>query len=87
MGHGVNRAGIVKAVDMARRVFYISTPVPQEQLQHVNILLQGRVEIPVPLLMVRDFRIMPEDCAESYHGKYVYVSFMYFRVTLYLCVA
>jgi hypothetical protein len=54
-------AGIVKAVDMTRGVFYISTPVPQEQLQQVNILLQGRVEIPVPLLMVRDFHIMMED--------------------------
>lgn len=48
-------AGIVKAVDMKRGVYYISTPVPQEQLQHVDILLQGRVEIPVPLLTVRDF--------------------------------
>jgi len=47
--------GIVKAVDMRKGVFYISTPVPQEQLQHVDILLQGRVEIPVPLLMARGF--------------------------------
>lgn len=46
-------AGIVKAVDVTRGVFYISTPVPQEQLKQVDILLQGRVEIPVPLLMVR----------------------------------
>jgi len=53
VGYGVC-AGIVKAVDMKRGVFYISTPVPQEQLQHVDVLLQGRVEIPVPLLMVRD---------------------------------
>lgn len=57
-GHCVEHgfcAGIVKAVDMKRGVFYISTPVPQEQLQLVDTLLQGRVEIPVPLLMVRIF--------------------------------
>lgn len=55
-------AGIVKAVDMTRGVLYISTPVPREQLQHVDVLLQGRVEIPVPLLMVRDLHIMLDDC-------------------------
>lgn len=47
--------GIVKAVDVTRGVFYISTPVPQEQLKQVDILLQGRVEIPVPLLMAKGY--------------------------------
>ncbi|KAG0593176.1 hypothetical protein KC19_1G309000 [Ceratodon purpureus] len=56
--------GIVKAVDVAKGVVYVTTPVPLEQLQHVDILLQGRVEIPLPLLTARGYRC-PYICEKS----------------------
>lgn len=64
------RAGIVKAVDVKRGVFYISTPVPPEMLQQVDVLLQGRVEIPVPLLMVSNLRPCMKSCAISDHVRH-----------------
>lgn len=45
-------AGIVKAVDVQKGMLYICTPVAMDQLQKVTTLLQGRIETPVPLLMV-----------------------------------
>ena len=45
-------AGIVRAIDVEEGVVYVITPVPIQQLQGVNTLLLGRIEIPVPLLMV-----------------------------------
>lgn len=68
-------AGIIRAIDVEKGVFYVITPVPIEQLQDVDTLLQGRIEIPVPLLMVRylpcpqpphlPFVIVFNDCLKS----------------------
>jgi hypothetical protein len=37
---------------MKKGIFYIITPISLEQLQQVDTLLQGRVEIPEQLLQV-----------------------------------
>jgi polynucleotide 5'-kinase involved in rRNA processing len=50
--HTHTHLGIVHTIDTSARCFYIRTPVPIEQLQHVNILLKGHIEIPPFLFFV-----------------------------------
>ncbi|XP_037354972.1 polynucleotide 5'-hydroxyl-kinase NOL9 [Talpa occidentalis] len=38
--------GICRGIDMEKRLYHILTPVPPEQLRHVNCLLVGAVSIP-----------------------------------------
>ncbi|XP_071737475.1 polynucleotide 5'-hydroxyl-kinase NOL9 [Rutidosis leptorrhynchoides] len=45
--------GIVRAVDTLKRVLYIITPVPQNVLEDVDLLLQGFIQIPTCLLQVQ----------------------------------
>ncbi|KAI3725938.1 hypothetical protein L1987_65734 [Smallanthus sonchifolius] len=44
--------GIVRGIDTLRRVLYIITPVPQNVLEDVDVLLQGFIQIPTCLLQV-----------------------------------
>ncbi|CAH9095862.1 unnamed protein product [Cuscuta epithymum] len=45
--------GIVRGIDTSRHILYIITPVPCESLEMVNLLLQGFIQIPTPLLQVQ----------------------------------
>ncbi|KAJ9560196.1 hypothetical protein OSB04_005356 [Centaurea solstitialis] len=45
--------GIVRGVDVLRQVLYIITPVPQNVVEDVDILLQGFIQIPTCLLQVQ----------------------------------
>ncbi|KVH98815.1 polynucleotide 5'-hydroxyl-kinase NOL9 isoform X1 [Cynara cardunculus var. scolymus] len=45
--------GIVRGVDILRRVLYIITPVPQNVVEDVDVLLQGFIQIPTYLLQVQ----------------------------------
>ncbi|KAL8261335.1 hypothetical protein R6Q59_025384 [Mikania micrantha] len=44
--------GIVRGIDTLRRVLFIITPVPQNVLEDVDVLLQGFIQIPTCLLQV-----------------------------------
>ncbi|KAK9068658.1 hypothetical protein SSX86_012773 [Deinandra increscens subsp. villosa] len=44
--------GIVRGIDTLRQVLYIITPVPQNVLEDVDLLLQGFIQIPTCLLQV-----------------------------------
>lgn len=44
--------GIVRGVDTLRQVLYIITPVSQDVLEDVDVLLQGFIQIPICLLQV-----------------------------------
>ncbi|RWR80312.1 polynucleotide 5'-hydroxyl-kinase NOL9 [Cinnamomum micranthum f. kanehirae] len=46
--------GIVRAVDISKGLLYVITPVAQHNLEKVDILLQGFIEIPTRLLQVID---------------------------------
>lgn len=39
-------SGIVRGVDMEKKLYYVLTPVPPEKLKLVNCLLLGTVAIP-----------------------------------------
>ncbi|XP_031552289.1 polynucleotide 5'-hydroxyl-kinase NOL9-like isoform X2 [Actinia tenebrosa] len=43
--------GMVRNIDPNNKLFYILTPVPLDQLQRVNTLLKGNLEIPATLLL------------------------------------
>ncbi|XP_066305627.1 polynucleotide 5'-hydroxyl-kinase NOL9-like isoform X2 [Miscanthus floridulus] len=45
--------GIVRGVDVQKGLLYLITPVPLQQLQSVDLLQQGLIEIPTTLLQVR----------------------------------
>lgn len=47
-------SGIVRAVDVSKGLLYVITPVAQHNLEKVDILLQGFIEIPTRLLQVID---------------------------------
>uniref|UniRef100_A0A7S2RSR7 NOL9 C-terminal domain-containing protein n=1 Tax=Eucampia antarctica TaxID=49252 RepID=A0A7S2RSR7_9STRA len=38
--------GIVRSIDLQQRIFYILTPIPPNQLQRVNILVGGQIQLP-----------------------------------------
>ena len=50
-----NCAGIVRGVDVQKGLLYLITPVPLQQLQSVDLLQQGLIEIPTTLLQVTCF--------------------------------
>jgi polynucleotide 5'-hydroxyl-kinase GRC3/NOL9 len=56
--------GIVRGVDMKKGIFYVITPISLEQLQQVDTLLQGHVEIPEQLLQAEG-HISPYLCRDS----------------------
>ena len=43
--------GIVRNIDPVRRVLYVLTPLSIDDLQQVNTLLKGNLEIPAALLL------------------------------------
>ncbi|KAL3655334.1 hypothetical protein CASFOL_001120 [Castilleja foliolosa] len=45
--------GIVRGVDTLRGVLHVITPVPQQNLEDVDMLLQGFIQIPTALLQVQ----------------------------------
>ncbi|KAG8379024.1 hypothetical protein BUALT_Bualt07G0045200 [Buddleja alternifolia] len=45
--------GIVRGIDTFRGVIYVITPVPQQILEDVDLLLQGFIQIPTSLLQVQ----------------------------------
>ncbi|CAK9141415.1 unnamed protein product [Ilex paraguariensis] len=45
--------GIVRGIDTLRHLLYVITPVPQNILEKVNLLLQGFIQIPTCLLQVQ----------------------------------
>lgn len=48
-------AGIVRGIDIEKGVLYVITPLDLDELQQVDVFLQGRIEIPVALLQVHSF--------------------------------
>ncbi|KAL5729409.1 hypothetical protein ACHQM5_002368 [Ranunculus cassubicifolius] len=48
--------GIVRAIDISKKLLYILTPVPHRDLINVDLLLQGYIEIPVGWLEVQGCR-------------------------------
>lgn len=44
--------GLVRSIDTFKRVLYVITPVPQNTLEKVDLLLQGFIQIPTTLLQV-----------------------------------
>ncbi|GFP79971.1 polynucleotide 5'-hydroxyl-kinase nol9 [Phtheirospermum japonicum] len=45
--------GIVRGIDTLRGVLHVLTPVPQQSLEDVDMLLQGFIQIPTALLQVQ----------------------------------
>ncbi|XP_077221612.1 polynucleotide 5'-hydroxyl-kinase NOL9-like [Tasmannia lanceolata] len=45
--------GLVRGVDLSKELLYLITPVPRYNLEKVDVLLQGFIEIPTCLLQVR----------------------------------
>ncbi|KAH7864996.1 hypothetical protein Vadar_000927 [Vaccinium darrowii] len=45
--------GLVRSIDTFKRVLYVITPVPQNTLEKVDLLLQGFIQIPTTLLQVQ----------------------------------
>lgn len=43
--------GIIRAVDVATKSFFITTPEPLSKLKNVNVLLKGEMELPSALLL------------------------------------
>eukprot|EP00164_Ancoracysta_twista_P019594 GFYU01034543.1.p1 GENE.GFYU01034543.1~~GFYU01034543.1.p1 ORF type:complete len:489 (-),score=115.43 GFYU01034543.1:153-1412(-) len=41
--------GIVRTIDPVARTFYVVTPVPLSDLEQVNVLVKGTMDIPIPL--------------------------------------
>ena len=39
--------GIIRSIDAINRIFYILSPVPREQLSGVNLLVKGRLHVPL----------------------------------------
>ncbi|KAI8543529.1 hypothetical protein RHMOL_Rhmol08G0225700 [Rhododendron molle] len=44
--------GLVRGIDIFKRVVYVITPVPQNTLEKVDLLLQGLIQIPTTLLQL-----------------------------------
>mmetsp|Transcript_46493 Transcript_46493/g.93199 ORF Transcript_46493/g.93199 Transcript_46493/m.93199 type:complete len:190 (-) Transcript_46493:24-593(-) len=42
--------GVVRAVDPASRTLYLLTPLPLEQLQRVDVIVRGKLELPLQAL-------------------------------------
>lgn len=45
--------GIIRAIDMERKVFYIMTPLPLVTLDKVNVLSHGAVDLPNSLFFAQ----------------------------------
>ena len=51
--HALNfGTGIVRGIDTEKGVLYVISPLVLEELQQVDVFLQGKIEIPVALLQV-----------------------------------
>ncbi|CAN8256676.1 unnamed protein product [Cochlearia groenlandica] len=48
--------GIVRGIDTEKRVLYVITPVPENVVEKVDLLLQGYIQLPTCLLEVKDYR-------------------------------
>ncbi|CAN8299170.1 unnamed protein product [Cochlearia groenlandica] len=48
--------GIVRGIDSERRILYVITPVAENVVEKVDILLQGYIQLPTCLLDVKDYR-------------------------------
>ncbi|KAL3685364.1 hypothetical protein R1sor_003386 [Riccia sorocarpa] len=56
--------GLVRGVDVEKGLLYLLTPLDTETLQDVDTLMQGWVEVPVPLLLARGY-VSPYLCHNS----------------------
>ncbi|KAJ7560342.1 hypothetical protein O6H91_04G125400 [Diphasiastrum complanatum] len=56
--------GIVRGIDVTQNILYLITPLSGESLQSVEIILHGRLQIPMPLLQVEGY-ICPYLCRNS----------------------
>lgn len=55
--------GLVRAIDPSKGMLYIITPVPQQTLEDVDLLLQGFIQIPTCFLKVPVFTVsFQNDC-------------------------
>ncbi|XP_035677701.1 polynucleotide 5'-hydroxyl-kinase NOL9-like [Branchiostoma floridae] len=43
--------GVIRGIDMERRLFYLLTPVEEDRLPRVNVLLCGALSVPTPLML------------------------------------
>jgi polynucleotide 5'-hydroxyl-kinase GRC3/NOL9 len=48
--------GIVRGIDTERGILYVITPVPENLVEKVDLLLQGYIQLPTCLLEVKDYR-------------------------------
>ncbi|VVB14018.1 unnamed protein product [Arabis nemorensis] len=52
----VSCVGIVRGIDTERGILYVITPVPENVVERVGLLLQGCIQLPTCLLEVKDYR-------------------------------
>lgn len=48
--------GIVRGVDLSKKVMYLITPVPENVLENVDILIHGLIQIPASLIEVQGLK-------------------------------
>lgn len=46
----------MRGVDTERGILYVITPVPENVVERVDLLLQGYIQLPTCLLEVKDYR-------------------------------
>ncbi|KAL2653489.1 hypothetical protein R1flu_021617 [Riccia fluitans] len=56
--------GLVRGVDLEKGLLYVLTPLDMEILQDVDTLMQGWMEVPLPLLLARGY-VSPYLCHNS----------------------
>uniref|UniRef100_A0A023FWD6 Putative cleavage/polyadenylation factor n=1 Tax=Amblyomma parvum TaxID=251391 RepID=A0A023FWD6_AMBPA len=69
--------GLVRAIDPSERLFYISSPEPQERLAKVNALIRGDLHLPQTLLTSQEHLlhgswapyVARESCDSDYRGS------------------
>eukprot|EP01126_Amoeba_proteus_P040038 TRINITY_DN4248_c0_g1_i5.p1 TRINITY_DN4248_c0_g1~~TRINITY_DN4248_c0_g1_i5.p1 ORF type:complete len:276 (-),score=54.43 TRINITY_DN4248_c0_g1_i5:208-1035(-) len=69
MSHGrCMGLGLVKSIDSVAKCFIIVTPVPPSELEFVNTLVMGQIEVPTPMLlkeMSPNTPYLSSDCLSS----------------------
>ncbi|CAM9934425.1 unnamed protein product [Sphacelaria rigidula] len=63
--------GIVRSVDVERRVLYILTPEPLEVLKEVNVLVKGSLQLPMEMLYDPSWCSHPYFSAEAVGGEVI----------------
>eukprot|EP01083_Nonionella_stella_P210108 760985_1 len=58
--------GLIRAIDTEKKLFYVLTPVPSDQLSSVNLFLRGNIETPLSFMFQAcDWRASPYLTSEA----------------------